>query len=139
MPQDKDPLRKLKDVLERRRMLERLTQLLEGKVLRRTDSNVGGGVSGVFSSSQKKRALSLFANGTFRFDTTEFRSVSGGGYSIPSEEKRSFEGTWLVEMVEDKPALVIRQEETIIKWWRIEDGGPGVQYLDGERWDRYII
>lgn len=140
MPHDRDDaLRKWAEEVERRRTLERLTQVLAGKVLRRTDSNVGGGVSGVFSSSQKKYGLFLFEDGTFSFETSEFVSVSSGGYSIPSEEKRSGEGTWVVEVIEDKPALVLMQEGSIVQWWHTEDGGPGAQYLDGERWDRYKI
>jgi hypothetical protein len=139
MPKDKDPLSKLLEYREHKRILENLSRLLADKVLKRTVSNVGGGTSGVFSWSEKKLALFLYSNGTYRFETTEFRSVSGGGYSIPSESKRAFEGTWLVEIIEDKPALVIRQDETIINWWHAENGGAGIQYLNGVRWGRYAL
>ena len=140
MPEEKDDaLRKFAEAVERGRTLERLAKALEGKVLRRTVSNVGGGVSGVISSSEIKYGLFLYADGTFRFETTEFTSVSSGGYGMPSEEKRSSEGTWAVEMIEDRPALVLRQEGSIVRWWYAEDGGSGSQYLNGERWDRYLI
>jgi hypothetical protein len=140
MPEKKDDaLRKALEAMMHKQTLERLTKALEGRVLRRTVSNVGGGVSGVFSSSETKYGLFLYEDGTFRFEITEFTSVSSGGYSVPSEEKRSGEGMWAIEMIEEKPALVLKQEGSIVRWWHTEDGGSGVQYLNGERWDRYLI
>lgn len=134
-----DALRRLAETTARRHALERISTGLAGKVLRRTESNVGGGVSGVISTSRKKHGLFLFEDGTFRMEVTEFTSVSSGGYGMPSEEKRSGEGTWSVEMMADKPALVLRQGGAIAQWWHTEEGGPGVELLNGERWDRYKI
>jgi hypothetical protein len=139
MPDDREAFRRLAETLERKRTLERLTEVLKGKVLRRTDADVGGGVSGVISTSQKKRGLFLFDDGTFRLEVIEFTSVSSGGYSVPSQEKRSGTGTWAVEMADDKPALVLRQEGAVVQWWHTEEGGTGIQYLNGQRWDRYLI
>ena len=119
--------------------LDSLTSLLQGKVLRRTESRVDGGASGVFSSSETKHGLFLYADGTFRLEKTVFTSVSSGGFSVPSEEKSAGEGTWAVEVVEDKPALVLRQDGSVVLWWHTEDGGSGIQYLDGKPWDRYYI
>jgi hypothetical protein len=120
-------------------ILEQLTSVLQGKVLRRREEDVGGGVSGVISSTEKKYGLFLYRDGTFRYEERTFRSVSSGGFSVPSDEIRSGEGTWAVELVSGKPALVLRQDGEVTKWWHTEDGGPGKQYLGGEEWQRYII
>jgi hypothetical protein len=112
---------------------------LRGKVLRRTESGVGGGVSGVFSSSQIKYALFLFEDDTFSYEITEFRSVSSGGYSIPSEEKRTAKGIWEVRILDDKPFLVLVQGGSIVKSWQNAIGDEGIHLLDGERWNRYLI
>ncbi len=120
---------------ESQAVLEHLTSVLQGKVLRRREGRVGGGVSGVISSVEKKYGLFLYGDGTFRYEERTFTSVSSGGFSVPSEETRSGEGTWAVELVAGKPALVLRQDGEVTKWWHTEDGGPGKQYLDGEEWN----
>lgn len=112
---------------------------LRGKVLRRTESDVSGGVSGVFSSSQTKYALFLFEDDTFSYEIIEFRSVSSGGYSIPSEDRRTATGTWEVQISDDKPFLVLVQDGSIVKRWHNAIGGEGIHLLDGERWNRYLI
>jgi len=117
--------------------LEDLTSLLQGKVLKRRKAEVMG--SGVFSSIEKKFSLFLNRNGTFRYEERTFTSVFSGGFSVPSEETRSGEGIWTVELVAGKPALVLRQDGEVTKWWHTEDGGAGKQYLDGEEWQRYQI
>jgi hypothetical protein len=104
---------------------ERAMAFLRGKVLRRTESDVSGGVSGVFSSSQTKHALFLFEDDTFSYEITEFRSVSSHGHSIPSEDKRTAKGIWEVQILNDKPFLVLVQDGSIVKRWRNGIGGEG--------------
>lgn len=118
---------------------ERAMAFLRGKVLRRTEANVSGGVSGVFSSSQTKYALFLFEDNTFSYEIIEFRSVSSGGASIPSEDKRTAKGTWEVQILDDKPFLVLEQEGSIVKRWRNGIGGEGIHLLDDVPWNRYLI
>ena len=118
---------------------ERAMAFLRGKVLRRTESNVGGGVSGVVSSSQTKYALFLFEDDTFSYEITEFRSASSGGYSIPSEERRTMTGVWEIQILDDKPFLVLVQDGSVVKRWQNAVGDEGVHLLDGERWNRYLI
>ena len=118
---------------------ERAMAFLRGKVLRRTESDVGGGVSGVVSSSQTKYALFLFEDDTFSYEITKFRSVSSGGYSIPSEDKRTATGIWEVQILDDKPFLVLMQDGSIVKRWRNGIGGEGIHLLDDEPWNRYLI
>jgi hypothetical protein len=119
---------------------ERAMNFLRGKVLRRTDSDVGGGVSGVISTSQTKYALFLFEDETFSYEITEFRSVSSGGFGGPSEEKRTMTGIWEVQILDDKPYLVLWQDGSIVKRWHNGVGSQdGIHLLDGERWNRYLI
>jgi hypothetical protein len=118
---------------------ERAMAFLRGKVLRRTESDVGGGVSGVVSSSQTKYALFLFEDDTFSYEITKFRSVSSGGYSIPSEDKRTTTGGWEIQILDDKPFLVLLQDRSVVKRWQNGIGEEGIHLLDGERWNRYSI
>lgn len=85
-----------------------------------------------------KYGLFLYADSTFRLEKTVFRSVSSGGFSVPSEEKSAGEGTWAVEVVEDRPALVLRQDGSVVQWWHTEEGGTGIQYLNGKAWNSVL-
>ncbi len=122
---------------EQQAVLKNLTSLLQGKVLRRQEAQVGGGVSGVISMVEKKHALFLHPDGSFLYEERTFTSVTSGGFTVPSEETRTGEGRWSVELVEGNPALVLRQNGEVARWWHVRDGGPGIQYLDGEAWNRY--
>ena len=86
---------------------------------------------------EKKYAFFLHGDGTFHYEERTFNSVSSGGFSMPSEETRSGEGSWAVELLEGKPALVLRQDGTTTKWWHTEEGEPGIQYLGRQEWKRY--
>lgn len=125
------------DYHERR---QRAMAFLRGKVLRRSDAHVGGGVSGVISTCQTKYALFLYEDDTFSYEVTEFRSVSSGGFSVPSEEKSTMNGYWEIDILENEPFLVLRQDGSIVKRWRngISDD-EGIHLLDGQRWNRYLI
>jgi len=119
--------------------LEYLTSLLRGKVLRRREADVGGGVSGVISSVEKKYALFLYPDGTFLYEERTFTSVTSGGFTVPSEQNKSGKGTWSVDAVAGKPALVLKQDGTVSKWWHTREAGPGMQYLGDQEWHRYSI
>jgi hypothetical protein len=90
--------------------------LLRGKVLRRTEADVSGGVSGVFSSFETKHALFLFEDGTFSYEVTEFRSVSSEGLSIPSEDKRTRTGSWDVLTPRGVPSCSSCCRRTSCRW-----------------------
>ena len=118
---------------------ERAMNFLSGKVLRRTEGDVGGGVSGVLSTTQTKYALFLYEDNTFSFEVIEFVSVSSGGFSIPSESKRVTKGSWEIQIIEDNPYLVLWKDCSIFKRWQNGIGGEGIHLLDGVSWNRYLI
>jgi hypothetical protein len=117
--------------------LEGLTSILRGKKLQHEENQSDRDYSAGGFYSEKSEAIYLFADQTFRYEKRTFSSVSGGGLSLPSESKRTAEGNWAVEMVAGEPHLVLRKDESVIESWRTSDGGVGVQYLNGVRWNRY--
>lgn len=119
---------------------ERAMAFLRGKVLRRRESNVS--MSGVISTSQTRYALFLYEDDTYNYEITEFRSVSSGGYgsySIPSEESRTISGIWEIQILDDKPFLVLWKDGALLMRWHNLIGDEGIHLLDGEEWNRYLI
>jgi hypothetical protein len=119
--------------------LDGLLDLLGGKVLRRSENQFDRDSGGGSSYSERSKAIFLYADGSFRYEERTFAHLSAAGMSIPSERRHAGEGTWSVEIVTGRPALVLRQDGRVAAWWHTRDGGVGVQYLDGEPWTRYRI
>ena len=132
---------KLSDSLaasRRKKKIEALTAVLSGKKLQRERNQSDRDYTGGGFYDEESETLYLFVDGTFRYEKRSFRSVSGGRLALsPSEHKKTDAGTWAVELVRDEPHLVLKTGGSVRKSWQTRDGGVGVQYLDGERWNRY--
>ncbi len=118
---------------------ETLTSILRGKKLQREANQSDRDDSGGGYYSERSESIYLFVDHTFRHEIRSFSSVSGGGLSLPSERKSVSSGTWAVEMVAGDAHLVLRTDEAIVESWKTRDGGVGVQYLNGARWNRYTL
>ena len=108
-------------------------------MLSRAENQFDRDCSGASSYLERSKAIFLHEDGTFRYEERTFSQVCAGGMSLPSERRQSGEGTWTVELVTDRPALVLRQDGRVAGWWHTRNGGAGVQYLDGEPWSRERI
>lgn len=114
--------------------------ILKGKVLQREENQVDQDQAGEASHYEKSQQLLLHANDTFQFKQKV--SVSGleKGLTLPLERVYVRTGIWTVEMRLGRTALVLKSlDGSEFTWWYTEDGGPGVQYLDGKPWNRYLI
>jgi hypothetical protein len=118
--------------------IDSMTDVLSGKVLRRAENQFDRDAS---SSSyfERSKAIFLHEDGSFRYEERTFSQVSTAGMSLPSERRHAGEGTWNVELMAGRPALVLRQDGRVAAWWHTREGGMGIQYLDGEPWNRYRI
>jgi hypothetical protein len=121
-------------------VLAELQQALTGKLLSHTENQSDRDYSGGSSYFERTQKLSLYPDGTFRFDLRTFTRVSSSGISLPSENSSSDEGTWRVQMVKEKPGLVLlRADGSVLTWWHTRSGGAGVQYLDEVAWKRFRL
>lgn len=121
-----------------KKAIESLTAVLRGKKLQREQNQPDRDYSCGGFYHEEVETLHLFADHTFRYEKRKFSAISSGGLALPpSEQKRTEEGTWAVEIIEGAPHLVLRMDGSVCKSWRTRDGGVGVQYLDSEGWERY--
>jgi hypothetical protein len=121
---------------EQEQRLTDLRNVLRGKVLKRAKNHSDRGYSGSGSYSERTERLALHDYGTYTYEERSFSSVSIPGMTLPRESRSSSEGTWSVEMRNGDPSLVLRSSGGEDQVWRTEDGGRGVQYLDGVPWSR---
>lgn len=121
----------------RRKQVENMTAVLSGKILKRVHNQSDRDYSGGGFYSEQSESISLYADATFRYQKRSFSSVSSGGLSLPCERKWVETGTWSVELAGNDARLVLRKGGTMFRSWKTSDGGTGVQYLDGTRWERY--
>ena len=121
----------------RRKQVENMTAVLSGKRLRRMHNQSDRDYSGGGFYSEQSESISLYADATFRYEKRSYSSVSSGGLSLPCERKWVENGTWSVELAGDDARLLLRKGGTIFRSWKTRDGGIGVHFLDGIRWERY--
>jgi hypothetical protein len=128
------------DASREKKEVQSLTDVLRGKKLQRERNQTDRDYSGGGFYYEESETLHLFADHTFRYEKRKSSSVSGTGHALkPSENKRTEEGTWAVEMLNGAPHLVLRMDGSVFKSWRTRNGGVGVQYLDSERRQRYKL
>jgi hypothetical protein len=116
------------------------TMNLKDKVLRREENQFDQDYSKGSCYYEKSQRLILYGNFAFHFEQKVLASVSGNKPGLPSERHQINTGRWAVEMRQGRTALVLNNSDgSEFTWWYIEDGGSGVQYLDGKAWNRSSI
>ena len=111
---------------------------LTGKVLRRDEAESDRSSNGS-SFHERRKALYLYDDGTFRLEVSSSSRVSAAGMSFSSGGRPHVtEGDWTVRGAPNGTHLVLRQEGVDIADW-VTTSGDNVQYLDGEPWNRYRI
>jgi hypothetical protein len=115
-------------------------RILLGKILRRSEIESDSDLSGGSWYYERSWAIKLFEDDTFHFRLVKTKNISAGGLSLPQESVTEYEGTWRVRTIDNQPSLVLyHQNGEVFVSYSTEDGGQGIQYLDGKPWDRYVI
>jgi hypothetical protein len=120
---------------------EFFTNVLRGRVHRRDENQYEGDYSSGSTYSERRRTMFLYEDGTFLLEDESFSTISSGGLSLPSEQRETADGTWTVQNIEEKPALVLWKEDgTSLTWWHLSTtSDTDVIYLDGDPWSRARI
>jgi hypothetical protein len=116
------------------------TWRLSGKVLKKEHNSFDRDYSGGSAYSENSVSVYLYEDKSFLYERKSFSSLSGGGFSLPSESHDREEGRWKVEATEAGAVLILRRADgSVFQSWAVKDGGRGVEYLDGEAWGRCRI
>lgn len=107
---------------------------LSGRVLRRSENQ---GDRGYFW--ERNSAIFLRDDMRFRWETETISSASASGLSASGSGKRVVEGRWTIVEENGRMNLVLRHDDGGETSFSSRSGGQGLQYLDGEAWDRYLI
>jgi hypothetical protein len=107
---------------------------LSGKVLRHSENQ---GDRGYFW--ERNSAIYLQSDMRFRFETETISSASGGGLSASSGGTSLIEGRWTIVEDAGQMHLLLRHDDGAETSFTSRNGGLGLQYLNGEAWNRYLI
>jgi hypothetical protein len=120
-------------------LIKNMINTLSDKVLKLERVNSDRDYSGGGWYDEVMHAMYLYSDMSFRYRIESFRSVSGGGLSLPHESKEEYLGTWTVTYENFKTYLIFTFEDNSQQKYETENLGPGMQKLDSQTWSRYLI
>jgi hypothetical protein len=119
--------------------IQKMISILTDKVLRLERVNSDRDYAGGGWYDEASYAVYLYSDMSFRYVIKTFRSVSGGGLSMPYENKEEYIGAWSVVNENFKIYLILTFENYTQQKYETENLGQGLQRLGGQTWNRYLI
>lgn len=119
--------------------IHRMISILTDKVLRLERVNSDRDYNGGGWYDEVSHAVFLYSDMSFRYVISTFRSVSGGGLSMPYENKEEYLGVWSVVNENFKIYLILTFENYTQQKYETENLGQGLQRLGGQTWNRYLM
>lgn len=116
-----------------------MVNTLSNKVLKLERANSDRDYSGGGWYDEVSHAMYLYSDMTFRYKIESFRSVSGGGLSLPYHNKEEYLGFWSVTYENFKTYLIFTFEDNSQQKFETENLGIGLQRLDSQTWNRYLM
>ncbi|MWB94003.1 hypothetical protein GON26_06485 [Flavobacterium sp. GA093] len=120
-------------------LVSQMVNTLANKVLRLEKANSDRDYSGGGWYEEIKHAIFLYSDFSAVYKYDSFRSVSGGGLSLPSESSSRNLGRWNVSEEFGRLYLEIIFDDNSQQKLETKDLGPGLQKLGDQVWNRYLI
>lgn len=116
-----------------------MTAILSNRVLKLERANSDRDYSGGGWYEEINHAMYLYPDMSFRYRIESFRSVTGGGLSLPHQSENEYLGTWEVTNENFKMYLIFTFEDNSQQKFETENLGTGMQRLNDQTWLRYLI
>ena len=120
------------------RVLE-MIDILSNKKLIREKVNSDRDYSGGGWFDEKKETLFLCSDKSFAFVIESFSSVSSGGFSLPSQSRNEYFGTWNIIEEDFTLFLMLRYQDGSLEKIQTRSLGRGLQELNYITWNRYLM
>lgn len=120
-------------------LISGMVTTLSNKVLKLERANSDRDYSGGGWYEEISHAMYLYSDRSFRYKIESFRSVTGGGLSLPSQSREEYFGTWKVTYEDFKTYLIFTFEDNSQQVFETENLGTGLQRLNDQTWNRYLI
>ncbi|KRD10416.1 hypothetical protein ASE21_11980 [Flavobacterium sp. Root901] len=120
-------------------LVNQMINTLSNKVLRIERANSDRDYSGGGWYEEIKYAIYLYSDFSAIYLKESFRSVSGGGLSLPHQSSQKEIGNWNVCEENGKIYLEIIFNNNSRQKLETENLGTGIQKLGDQIWNRYLI
>ncbi|MEO8535717.1 MAG: hypothetical protein ABI441_18310 [Flavobacterium sp.] len=120
-------------------LTHQMVSTLSNKVLKLERANSDRDYSGGGWYEEIKYTIFLYADFSAIYILDSFRSVSGGGLSLPSMNTQKEYGKWNVIEENGKLYLEIIFDDNSSQKLETVNLGPGLQKLGDQVWNRYLI
>ncbi|WP_343698063.1 hypothetical protein [Flavobacterium sp.] len=120
-------------------LVNQMINTLSNKVLRLERANSDRDYSGGGWYEEIKYAIYLYSDFSALYVKESFRSVSGGGLSLPSQSSQRDNGNWDVCEENGKIYLEVIFDDGSRQKLETENLGTGIQKLGDHIWNRYLI
>jgi hypothetical protein len=88
---------------------------------------------------EKTESLFLCSDKSFAFIVESFSSVSSGGFSLPSQSRNEYFGSWDVTEENGILYLLLFHQDGSQEKLQTRNLGTGLQELNYQTWHRYLI
>jgi hypothetical protein len=120
-------------------LAQQMIGILSDRKLKKESVNSDRDYSGGGWFDEKTESLFLCSDKSFAFIIESFSSVSSGGFSMPSQSRNEYFGSWDVIEENDVLYLLLLHQDGSQEKLQTRNLGAGLQQLNNQTWHRYLI
>lgn len=120
-------------------LAQQMIGVLSHKKLKKERVNSDRDYSGGGWFDEKTESIFLCSDKSFAFIIESFSSVSSGGFSMPSQSRNEYFGTWDVIEENGTLYLMLFYQDGSQEKLQTKNLGTGLQQLNYQTWNRYLI
>lgn len=120
-------------------LAQQMIGVLSDRKLKRERVNSDRDYSGGGWFDEKTESLFLCSDKSFAFIIESFSSVSSGGFSMPSQSRKEYFGSWDVIDEDGILYLILIYQDGSQEKLQTRNLGTGLQQLNYQTWNRYLM
>ena len=120
-------------------LIQQMISTLSNKVLRLQNVKSDNDESGGGWYEDIYYAMFLYSDFSFKYVVETFRSVSGGGLSMPYQNREEYFGNWKITYENFTTYITFTFEDYSQQKYETQNLGTGLQKMGEHTWNRYVI
>ena len=120
-------------------LIQQMISTLSNKVLRLQNVKSDNDYSGGGWYEDISYAMFLYSDFSFKYVVETFRSVSGGGLSMPYQNREEYFGNWKITYENFTTYITFTFEDYSQQKYETQNLGTGLQKMGEHTWNRYVI
>ena len=120
-------------------LIQQMITTLSNKVLRLQNVKSDNDYSGGGWYEDISYSMFLYSDFSFKYVVETFRSVSGGGLSMPYQNREEHFGNWKITYENFTTYITFTFEDYSQQKYETQNLGTGLQKMGENIWNRYLI